>query len=261
MSRRSKFIRLADDEMRNVTVNPKQSKWAYGSDDREYELMGSLDGRRHEDLYSIDLESGARKLAVKRLRYFSGASPDGSQILYYMDGDYHVYSLATGQDRNITQGLPVSFVDVEDDHNNVKPPVNAVGWASDNKTVLLDRRVGHLEGAGRRWRPRQPDRERQKGCDPLPAALRARAARRARPRYRSVEAAALPRLRRVDEEGRHRAHRSGHPGREDARVGGCDLPAADEGDEDETYVFTRGTSLEPADYYVGRRLARERRCA
>jgi dipeptidyl aminopeptidase/acylaminoacyl peptidase len=132
-----KFVRLADDEMRTVTVNSKQSKWAYGSDDREYELMGSLDGRRHEDVYTVDLETGARKLAVKRLRYFSGASPDGSRLLYYVDGDYHVYSLATGEDRNITQGLPVSFVDVEDDHNNVKPPVNAVGWASDNKTVLL----------------------------------------------------------------------------------------------------------------------------
>ena len=42
-----KFIRLADDAMRNVTVSPKQSRWGFGSDDREYELMGSLDGRRH----------------------------------------------------------------------------------------------------------------------------------------------------------------------------------------------------------------------
>ena len=130
------FIRLADDEMRTVTVNPK-SGWAVGTDDREYELLGSLDGRRHEDVYAVDMTTGARKLAVKHLRYFSGASPDGSKILYFENGDYHVYALATGQDKNITQGLPVSFVDVEDDHNEVKPPVNAIGWASDNKTVLL----------------------------------------------------------------------------------------------------------------------------
>lgn len=130
------FIRLADDEMRTVTVNPK-SQWAVGTDDREYELLGSLDGRRHEDVYAVDMTTGARKLAVKHLRYFSGASPDGSKILYFENGDYHVYALATGQDKNITYGLAVSFVDVEDDHNEVKPPVNAVGWASDNKTVLL----------------------------------------------------------------------------------------------------------------------------
>lgn len=131
-----KFIRLADDEMRNVTVNTK-SRWAVGTDDREYELLGSLDGRRHENVYAVDLTTGARRPVVKRLRYFSGASPDGSKILYFDNGDYHVYSLASGEDRNITQGLAVSFVDVEDDHNEVKPPVNAVGWASDNKTVLL----------------------------------------------------------------------------------------------------------------------------
>ncbi|HVD90792.1 MAG TPA: prolyl oligopeptidase family serine peptidase [Vicinamibacterales bacterium] len=131
-----KFIRLANEEMRNVTVNTK-CRWAVGTDDREYELLGSLDGRRFEDIYAVDLTTGARKPVVKHLRYFSGASPDGSKILYFENGDYHVYSLATGEDRNITQGLPVSFVDVEDDHNEVKPPVNAVGWASDNKTVLL----------------------------------------------------------------------------------------------------------------------------
>jgi dipeptidyl aminopeptidase/acylaminoacyl peptidase len=131
-----KFIRIATDEMRDVTVNPK-SRWAYGTDPREYELMGSLDGRRYEDVYSIDLSTGARKLVGKHLRYVFSASPDGSKLLYYDDGQYHVISFATGDDRNITQGLPVSFVDVEDDHNEVKPPVRPVGWASDNNTVLL----------------------------------------------------------------------------------------------------------------------------
>ena len=132
-----KFLRLADEAMRNVTVSTKQSRWGFGTDDREYELMGSLDGRRHEDVYVIDLETGQRKLAIPHLRYFSGPSPDGNSILYYMDGDYFVYSFPAGKSRNITQGLPVTFVDVEDDHNNVKPPIQAVGWTSDNKSVLL----------------------------------------------------------------------------------------------------------------------------
>ena len=35
-----KFVRLADDEMRNVSLAPKQ-KFAIGYDDREYELMGN----------------------------------------------------------------------------------------------------------------------------------------------------------------------------------------------------------------------------
>ena len=130
------FIRLADDEMRTVTANPK-SRWAVGSDDRQYELMGSLDGRRFEDVYAVDLTTGAHRLALKHARYVTGPSPDGTKILYYEDGQYHVYAMDTGADRNITAGLPVSFVNIEDDHNEVKPPVPAIGWASDNSHVLL----------------------------------------------------------------------------------------------------------------------------
>jgi dipeptidyl aminopeptidase/acylaminoacyl peptidase len=131
-----KFIQLATDDLRNVTVNPK-SRWAYGTDDRAYELMGSLDGRRFQDVYAIDLATGSRRLMGKHVRYLFGASPDGSKLLHYEDGFYHVYSFESGEDRNITQGLPVSFVDVEDDHNEVKPPVNPIGWANDSKSVLL----------------------------------------------------------------------------------------------------------------------------
>jgi dipeptidyl aminopeptidase/acylaminoacyl peptidase len=245
-----KFVRLADDEMRNVTVNPKQSKWAYGSDDREYELMGSLDGRRHEDLYAVDLETGARKLAVKRLRYFSGASPDGSQVLYYMDGDYHVYSLATGQDRNITQGLPVSFVDVEDDHNNVKPPVNAVGWASDNKRVLLTDswdiwKVPVDGGAavnltvngkkdGIRYQQRialEPPDTRDLGID-LSKPLHFRA-------YGEwTKKAGIARI------------EPGGAGVKMLAWADASYPQMMKARKADTYVFTRGTSLEPADYYV-----------
>ena len=58
-------------------------------------------------------------------------------FLFYEDGHYHVYSMETGQARNITQGVPVSFIDTEDDHNVVKPPAGVIGWASDSKSVLL----------------------------------------------------------------------------------------------------------------------------
>lgn len=245
-----KFVRLADDEMRNVTVNPKQSKWAYGTDDREYELMGSLDGRRHEDLYAIDLETGARKLAVKHLRYFSGASPDGARILYYLDGDYHVYSLATGQDRNITQGLAVSFVDVEDDHNNVKPPINAVGWASDNKTVLLTDawdiwKVPVDGGAavnltvngrkdGIRYQQRfavEPPDARDDGID-LSKPLHFRA---------YAEWTKKGGIARID---------PGTPGVKLLTWADASYPQLMKARKGDTYVFSRGTSLEPSDYFV-----------
>jgi dipeptidyl aminopeptidase/acylaminoacyl peptidase len=244
------FVRLADDEMRTVTVNTKNSRWAYGTDDREYELLGSLDGRRYEDLYAVDLETGARKLAVKHMRYFSGASPDGAKILYYLDGDYHVYSLAGAEDRNITQGLPVSFVDVEDDHNNVKPPVQAVGWASDNKTVLLTDAwdiwkvnidgapAANLTGNGRkdaiRYQQRfalEPPDDRDEGID------------LSRPLYFRAygEWTKKGGVARID------------PGATTAKMvawSDATYPVVMKAKNGETFVYTRGTSTEPADYYA-----------
>ena len=96
-----------------------------------------LSGQTFEDVYSIDLKTGARKLAVKKARYVMGASPDGSHVLYYDEGVYYTYEAATGQSYNITKQIPATFWDNEDDHNVVKPPHRPIGWAKDSSAVLL----------------------------------------------------------------------------------------------------------------------------
>jgi dipeptidyl aminopeptidase/acylaminoacyl peptidase len=45
--------------------------------------------------------------------------------------------MAAGTTANITLGAPVSFVNVDDDHNVVKPPVSPVGWDRTGAFVLL----------------------------------------------------------------------------------------------------------------------------
>jgi dipeptidyl aminopeptidase/acylaminoacyl peptidase len=131
-----KFLRLADDDVRVVQATP-DSKVAYGIDIRNYELESHLSGQGFEDVYAIDLKTGARKLAVKKSRYVMGASPDGSHMLYYDAGVYYTYEAATGQVSNITKQIPATFWDQEDDHNVVKPPHRPIGWSKDSSAVLL----------------------------------------------------------------------------------------------------------------------------
>ena len=131
-----KFLRLADDDVRVVNATP-DSKFAYGIDIRNYELESHLDGQSYEDVYAIDLKTGARKMAVKKARYVMGPSPDGSYLLYYDAGVYYTYEAATGQVSNITKQIPATFWDEEDDHNVVKPPHRPIGWAKDSSAVLL----------------------------------------------------------------------------------------------------------------------------
>ena len=131
-----KFIRLADEDLRTVSAAPKQ-KFAVGYDNRDYEPLGNLDGRRYQDIYVVDLKSGARKLAVKKNRWGFGPSPDGTHFLYYGDGHFFTYDMASGKSYNVTEKVPSVFWDQEDDHNVTKPPANIVGWTKDGASVLL----------------------------------------------------------------------------------------------------------------------------
>ena len=131
-----KFIRLADDEVRQVTAAPKHF-WAIGYDNQKYELIGNLEGRRYRDIYVINLKTGARQLALKKSRWYFGPSPDGTHFLYYIDGHYYTYEMASGKKHNITKDVPTSFINEEDDHNVTKPPIRSLGWVKDGVSVLL----------------------------------------------------------------------------------------------------------------------------
>lgn len=131
-----RFVRLADDDVDSVTP-AAAGTWAIGQDNTEYELMGNLDGRRYQDVYAVDMRTGEREMILERARWTNTISPDGSHFLYYQDGHYHTYEFSTGQHRTITQDVPTSFINTEDDHNVVDPPIRARGWTEDGRTVLL----------------------------------------------------------------------------------------------------------------------------
>jgi dienelactone hydrolase len=135
-ARDKKFLRLADDALPQVTVVPGQ-RWAVALHTRGYERMGSLDGRRHQDVHVIDLQTGKNRLALRKNRWYFGPSPRGTHFLYYDGGKFFTHELATGKDYPITNGAPVSFVNVEDDHNVDRPPTRPLGWAKDDSAVLL----------------------------------------------------------------------------------------------------------------------------
>ncbi|MBZ5605721.1 MAG: S9 family peptidase, partial [Acidobacteriia bacterium] len=131
-----KFLRLADEDVRQVAANA-DARVALGRDIREYELESHLDGKSFEDMYAVNLATGERKLALKKAQHVFGTSPDGTHVLYYDDGTFYTFDLATGQSYNVSKQLATTFVDTEDDHNVVKPPRRPIGWSKDSSAVLL----------------------------------------------------------------------------------------------------------------------------
>jgi len=131
-----KFIRLADDDVRDVIPAPKDL-YAIGMDIRAYELDGNLDGRQYSDVYVIDLATGNRTLALKKNRWMTLPSPDGARFLHYDDGIYFVHDMAAGKSVPITKDVPANFVNEDNDQNIKNPPDSLIGWTKDGRTVLL----------------------------------------------------------------------------------------------------------------------------
>ena len=140
--RTGKFRSLQDSTLKELNILPKQ-KFALGSDDQDYELDINLDGQNFRDFYAVNLETGEKKMLFKKFYLpsfasFPRSSPDGTKLLYAMDGHFHTMDLGTGKSQNLTANLTVSFVNVEDDHNVDRPMHNAIGWSSDSRYVLLN---------------------------------------------------------------------------------------------------------------------------
>ncbi len=136
-----KHQRLHDSTMLTVSLMPKEH-YALASDTRAYDLDQNLNGQSYADYALIDLQNGSSTPLFQNFyRSSFGSSPrsapDGMKILYGKDGHYYVYDIATKTHTNITEGLPVSFIDTDDDHNVIKPLHNPIGWTSDSRYLWL----------------------------------------------------------------------------------------------------------------------------
>ncbi len=133
-----RVIRLANDSLRTVSIAP-HDHYAYALGNEPYQRAESITGRNFVDIYTIDLRTGVERRPVRKVITRVVPSADGSHLLYWgMDANWHLIDMATGAVRNLTKGLPVSFANLQDDHNNlVQPPEPVIGWSSDGAWVLL----------------------------------------------------------------------------------------------------------------------------
>lgn len=134
-----RFVKLADDTIRNVQVT-NGDKFAYGTNPAPYEERASYTGRAYQDVYTVDLRTGARKLLQQKKPVgVMSTAPDGEHAIFWgKDANWWTIDVATGDSANITKAIPTSFANRDDDHNNLVPPAaGSRGWSTDSKYVLL----------------------------------------------------------------------------------------------------------------------------
>ena len=110
--------------------------------DRAPYAWGHKFGRRDEDLYSVDVVTGARKKLLEKVRYSYGADPTGRLTSFFDGRDWWVADVASGARTNLTARVRAAqkadFVDRDDDHpSDVSGPWGGPAWSKDGKTMFV----------------------------------------------------------------------------------------------------------------------------
>jgi len=127
-----------------LSTNPKENVQllraggrAIALDETPYETEGMF-GRRFADVYKVDVAKGDRAKVATRVVPPVWASPSGHFLLNFKDGEFWVYDLETGAQRNVSRAAGVTFIDKENDYPvKNKPSWGVAGWTKNDASVIV----------------------------------------------------------------------------------------------------------------------------
>ncbi|MFQ6037432.1 MAG: prolyl oligopeptidase family serine peptidase, partial [Candidatus Aminicenantales bacterium] len=129
------FVPLADQDLPRVVRN-ENPRAALGFSDVPYRKERTWYGRL-EDVFVVDLKTGARKKIVSRLEDRAALSPEGRFVAYYRDGNWYLYDAEEETTRNLTGALPVPFYNEDHDYPGKPPSYGLGGWVEGDRSVLV----------------------------------------------------------------------------------------------------------------------------
>lgn len=135
-----KCVQLEDETVRNAVVGDRGSaRYAIGIDDQTHSKAGSW-GADFNDIYVIDTQSGVRKKVFSTVDWSPQSTVDG-RYMYWFDwrqDDYFSYELATGRVTNVTESIPFTLINLEDDHPGPRPPAGPAMPTDDGRILIGD---------------------------------------------------------------------------------------------------------------------------
>ncbi len=118
-------------------VTSRDGKIAYGYDDRAYRTRVDYDPGRYQDVYAVDVATGARRLAVKQVSGTPQLSPDGRYLVFFRDRHWHAFDYQSGEIRNLTVIAGRNFHDEEHDAPSPAPAYGTPAFTRDSRSVLI----------------------------------------------------------------------------------------------------------------------------
>ncbi len=130
-----RVVALADPEVPDLTV-PDNAHVAMAGSDVPYQWESTWTGG-NSDAYVVDLTTGDRTMVAERLDGRAYLSPGGEFAVYYREGAYFLYDVASGEQRNITHGLGVPIANEDHDFPRPAPGYGLGGWTENDAAVLV----------------------------------------------------------------------------------------------------------------------------
>ena len=130
-----KYVALSDSTMRDLEIST-DGRWGVGRDARAYISDWKPSAA---DFYRVNLSTGERTLMFKnQLTQGStnGITPNSRTFVYWKDGKFQAYDLASGASVTLGKGAP-SFVDTDYDHPGPKPSWGVAGFTADGNSVIV----------------------------------------------------------------------------------------------------------------------------
>jgi dipeptidyl aminopeptidase/acylaminoacyl peptidase len=131
-----KLVQLTTDSMPNVLVSD-DGKTGIASTSVAYNIQ-RMWGDDGNDVYVVDPATGQHKLIKQKISGQASLSTDGKYVLFFDNGHYYTYSMATGKTVDITAPLPNVHFDQETWSTPDTPNAWGVaGWTKGDQSVLL----------------------------------------------------------------------------------------------------------------------------
>ncbi len=120
----------------------ENGRWATEIDRKPYPWEWKF-GRNVQDVWAVNLETGARTKVLQRVRHYYGGDPTGTKLAWSDGRDYWVVDLASGTRTNLTgaltRGGKADFVDHDDDHPTDIPHIfPIVAWSKTGDALLVN---------------------------------------------------------------------------------------------------------------------------
>lgn len=149
--RARKLVRLGSDSLPQVNV-ADDGRVALAVTSVPYSLE-SMWGDGASDVVLLDANTGARTLVAQRVPFGAQLSPGGRYVLWFADGGWHSYAVATGKRADLTSGITGVRFDQETwDTPSIPAAWGVGGWTTGDERVLLYDRydVWEVDPSGQR---------------------------------------------------------------------------------------------------------------